>query len=230
MRRLTTYIFVTSLMPACISLAIGAPVSGNLTIVSNRADFTRAATGLTVIPFENIVGSNAFHYYPTPPGVTYSGANFTIDPLAGDGNMYVLGKNYYYANNSVLSSQQQTRGVANILVTLPKPCTAIATDYGIVNTGTMYPFTFLLSTGDSFTRVNTGGPNLEFIGFISDTPIKTIEISVPRLGDAMNIDNFTFGNAVPEPSSLALAGVSVVVGGYWRRRWWMAERNFDAPY
>jgi hypothetical protein len=186
---------------------IRAPVSANLTIIDNRADFTRAATGLTVIPFENIAGSNAYRYYPTPPGVTFSGANFTIDPLAGDGNMFVLGKNYYYANNSVLSSQQQTRGVANILVTLPKPSTAIATDYGIVNVGTMYPFTFLLSTGDSFTRVNTGGPNLEFIGFISDTPIKTIEISVPRLGDAMNIDNFTFGNAVPEPTSLFLLAI-----------------------
>src|ERR1039457_7121426 len=50
--------------------------------------------------------------------VTYSGVVFTQQAALSNGNFFIIG-GLFSADPTVLSSQEQTSGVANILVTLP---------------------------------------------------------------------------------------------------------------
>src|SRR5262249_60651793 len=62
-----------------------------------------------------------------------------------------------------------------------------------------------LSTGDVLTVPEPGRPNYAFIGFTSDVPVTSLAITITNNGNP-TIDNFTFGQAVPEPGTLTLAG------------------------
>jgi hypothetical protein len=183
--------------------ASAAPAQAALIFFGDRASFNAATTGRTVVDFEGIAPDGSFTFFPAPPGVTLSGANFSISRPASNGNLFGIGDNFYYTGNSVLSSQQSTATNDNVQVTLPGGFTAVGLDYGSFFGPT---FTFTLSTGESFTRTAPVFAGLSFIGVVSTVPITSLTVSAPP-GDVVNIDNFTFGQAVvPEPATLAVFG------------------------
>jgi hypothetical protein len=66
---------------------------------------------------------------------------------------------------------------------------------------------------------------LSFIGFVSSTPLTSIQIDMPDAPQFNAIDNFTIAvtvAAVPEPGTLALLGVSLAGFGVMRR---LRQRN-----
>ena len=65
----------------------------------------------------------------------------------------------------MLSSQLHTSGVANILITLPGPATALSLNYG---SWTGLGVTFLLSNGDTVSQVGSSGNVLGANVFRSD--------------------------------------------------------------
>ena len=158
---------------------------------------------------------------PVPPGLTVSGVRFTIDQTNDDGNLFVLGKGFYYPNNSALSSQGSTTGPNNLVIAIPgSGVTAVGMDFGSIFGTTA---TFLFPTGDSFDVPTASLPDLGFVGFTSTTPFASLTIDIPNT-DALNISSFSYGtpsaSVAPEPSGLALLGVGAVCSlGYgWRRR------------
>lgn len=213
------------LIPSVMSLvflALGTPARAGLIVFDNRAAFNALTIGRTVIDFEGIAPVGGFVSLRTPPGITLSGVNFTIDRSTSNGNLFVIGDNRYYANTAVLSSQESRLPPIsdNVLITLPEPSTAIAVDFGSFSAGRTV--TFDLSTGDTFTRTTGFFPSLEFVGLVSNKPITSLTISKPSVvgvDTVLNLDNFTFGQSVPEPSTFTLLTLgSLGLLGYARRR------------
>jgi PEP-CTERM motif len=203
-----------------VALAIvGNHAQAGLTFYTSMGGYEAATFGNTAVNFEGIASDDSFTSEPTPPGLTLSGVKFTIDHTNNTGDLYVLGPNYYYANLSALSSQLSSTGPNNMLITLPRPYTAFALEFGTFK-GSQLDFT--LSTGSTFNASTPPFPDLSFVGVTSTTPITSIQIVEPTQSDVVNVVSFSFGSAVPEPSTLTLAGIAAVCGlSYWpliRRR------------
>jgi hypothetical protein len=132
--------------------------------------------------------------------------------------------------------------------TLPKYVTAVGFDvstnpnqgaaFGIdLAGGTQFPFVNVVSVSDPFGGIaypgdpndpDPGTPNGEgyaytgFIGFTSDTPFDLIEISAccnPSTGVNYTMDNLTFGDPVPEPATIGLAGLAILGLAVTKRQW-----------
>src|ERR1017187_6535437 len=75
--------------------------------------------------------------------VTYSGVLFTQQLALGNANLFDVGP-LFSGDPAVLSSQQASFGVENILITLPSATTFFSVDYGTFNGSAV---TFLLGNG-----------------------------------------------------------------------------------
>ncbi len=144
--------------------------------------------------------------------VTYSGVTFSTQAALSDGNFFLVGTGFG-AIPPVLSSQEQSFGVANILVTLPW-----YTDYFSVNYGTFdgSPVTFTASNGATGTFGSTGSGYLtpDSVQY-NGSPINTVLITSPDF--VLNISSVTFDT--PEPGTLAMlaSGVLAAAGALRRR-------------
>lgn len=135
--------------------------------------------------------------------VSYGGVLFATNLALGNGDFYNIGSTYSGSNGpaSVLSSQQQTIGVANILITLAAPVKAFALNFDTFFGSNV---SFKLSNGDTVTLASAGNAyNLgSFFGVTDDTPFKTILLT--SSDQVLNINALNFGaavSAIPEPAT-----------------------------
>lgn len=186
-------------------------------VYTDKAVFSAAALGLTTIDFNGIAPENWLVRY-TPAVLTLSGVEFEAN-----GRMYVIDPGFYgfsYAGAGFLHVDK----TSILSVTLPAGATAIGTDYGGLFAGGGTTFSVALSTGDVFdfsTDKSIEGGSLDFLGFTSTVPISSLTFNNMPDEPAFNaIDNFVFGSAVPEPSTITLWSVFGVISGIlaWRRR------------
>ena len=210
-----------------LSLA-GPSARASITLESSLAAYSTASSGNTTVNFRSLVPDGSFVHY-TPPTMTVGGVGFAVDPSASDSNLYAVGAGMvpnYYGPGTVLSSQQASSGVNELVITLSGAYTSFAVDFNSLNvsTGGVDPLTFTLSTGDSFVATPVSGSDYMFQGVTSTNAFTSITIS-DSLGDdrgMLNLSDVTFGMAaaVPEPSSLALCGIAGLIGTAfaWRRR------------
>ena len=195
---------------------------------TNQAAFAAATNGITftTVDFEGLAPDASFIFEPTPPGVTLMGANFTIDHSTGNnGNLFAIGDGFYYAGNSVLSSQESTVVANNIVITFPATETAVSLNLGSL--GAAASWSWALSNGDTGVLSAPAFSSLSFFGLTSTTPFNTLRLTGPAANpesnDAvLNIDNVSFGAGavatVPEPASMVLVGSALVLAGARRRR------------
>jgi hypothetical protein len=159
----------------------------------------------------------AFIYFGTgDASVTYSGVTFSQQAALSNGNFFNVGF-LFSGFPAVLSSQEQTIGVPNILVTLPVFSTAFAVNYGTFGGSAV---TFLLSNGDHFTLGSTAsGYQVPDLFSVTDSPFNTILITTPNGLDALDINNI-FYTPISEPGTLAIMFGSGIFGlvGVLRRK------------
>ena len=216
----------SAVLAAAINLSTALFASAATITYTNQAAFAAATTGITLatVDFEGVAADGGFVFEPTPPGVTLMGANFTIDHSGGNtGNLFVIGDNFYYSGNSVLSSQQSTPVANNIVITLPGFETALSLNLGTL--GAAESWSWALSNGDTGVLGAPAFDTLSFFGLTSTSGFNTLRLTGPAnpaSNAAMNIDDVSFGAGsaatVPEPASLVLVGSALALAGARRRR------------
>ena len=209
---------VCALLGAVLSLScVLAPARGSVVLYTTASDYYAATTDNKTVDFTGIAPVDNYKTIAVPPGLDVGGVNFTIDTASSNGSLYVVdggfSNNFFHV--TILDSQFSSSTNDNIVITLPYAVTAAAFNFGS-NIG--LDVSFLLSTGDSFTR-GTAPQQIQFVGLTSSTPFTTIELS-QALNGGLVIQDFTFSPAVPEPTSIALVatGGLIVLGHGVRRR------------
>jgi len=217
---------ISAALAAAVTLTTAALAGAATITYTNEAAFTAATSGITftTVDFEGVAADNSFVFEPTPPGVTLMGANFTIDHSGGNGGfLFVIGDDFYYPGNSVLSSQQSTVVANNIVITLPGLETALSLNLGTLEAAESW--SWRLSNGDTGVLSAPAFDSLSFFGLTSTSGFNTLRLTGPANpsdGDAMNIDDVSFGAGtaaiVPEPASMVLVGSALALAGARRRR------------
>jgi hypothetical protein len=210
---------ITALILSC--LAPFAPAA--VVTFGDRVPFTLATTNIQTIDFEGIASpSNPFVSVNTAAGFTTAGVNFG-GRSTQNGSYYL-----YVADQTAVSPDYdwgsgdsllfESRG--HLIATLPTGITALGFDFmaeddaGSNTAGTS--FTFTLSSGEVFTSLSLVRPNRAFFGVSSDQAITSIRIETTHevRPPLPIIDNFSFGQTVPEPSTVGLllfSGIAILV-------------------
>jgi hypothetical protein len=179
-------------------------------IYTDFASWSGAVSGQATVTIPNPSSQAGYDFFGTDGNtgdgsVTYSGVTFSANPALSNGNFYNIGP-VFSGSPAVLASQEQTLGVANILITFLKPTTAFWLNFGTFDGGQV---TFSLSNGDTFSRSSTGDGYLvsDFVG-VTDKAFSSILITSPDI--VLSLNNLVY--AVPEASTwimlvLGFAGV-----------------------
>src|SRR5579863_154027 len=159
------------------------------TVYTSQASFTAATSGITIttIEFEGMAPNG--YLFEATGGLSISGVTFRIDRTQSNGNLFGIGQNYYYAGDSVLSSQESTSTNNNLVVTLPGSTTAVGFEIADFHQASI---SVVLSDGSSFSISPPAFPGFTFWGVVSTTPISSLRLTVPPT-DIINLDNFQFG-------------------------------------
>ena len=193
---------------AALALIGTAGAQASTALYSDFAAYSAAVTGLTTVTIPDEYPGTSYGNNGNG-SVTYNGVNFSQNPTISNGNFFNVGPEFSLASSAVLSSQEQTVGIPNILVSLSGSYTGFSLNYGTFNVGNV---TFLLSNGDSVTLGSVGNGYETSGGFfgVTDTTafssvLVTSAVSNPDDQNILSLNNVTFGiSAVPEPSTWAM--------------------------
>jgi hypothetical protein len=203
-----------------------APAShASLLTYPNSASWTAAVSGVTNVSIPDPGGTGSLFIGAGNASVTYGGVAFSTSATLSNGDFFAIGPGFdSSANPPILSSQQETTGTPNILVTFPSAVTAFSLDYGTFQGASV---NFTLSNGDTFSQGSTAIHNYsvpDFVGVTDTTPFTSVLITTtdPGLNNPLDLNNVSFGSlaVVPEPASLALAIIAAagLVAALRRRR------------
>ncbi len=184
-------------------------------VYTNRATWLAASSGVTNADFNGIAPSGSFIGYGSGPAVI-QGLTFTSND-----SMFVIDPAYYgfpYPDGFFNADYS----VPNLVtVDLPGSYTSVGFDFGGLFTGGASFDVTLVGVG-TFTVSATGSTQdgvLDFAGFTSTAAFSSVILSMPDVPSYNAVDNFAYGTAVPEPSSIALlgSGLFALAGGLRRK-------------
>ncbi|UPK02362.1 PEP-CTERM sorting domain-containing protein [Bradyrhizobium sp. 170] len=175
--------------------------------LATYADFSfwsAAVPGYASVAILDPTGSEGYDDFGSgTASVSYGGVLFATNAALGNGSFYNIGPTFSGSNGffPVLSSQQQSDGVANILITLAAPVKAFALNF---DTFFGSDVTFTLSNGETLTLTSAGNAyDLgSFFGVTDDNPFKTVLLT--SSDPVLNLNALNFGTAVsaiPEPAT-----------------------------
>lgn len=150
--------------------------------------------------------------------VTYGGVTFSQSAALSNGLFFNVGSGYS-GFPPVVASQQQTVGVANILVTLPQLANAITINYG-----TYYGSTVNFTLSNGFASSFASGANLYNAPNAFSSGLQSLFSTVQLTAgpaEALHIRSITFStpDGVPEPATWAMLILGfALVGGVMRRQ------------
>jgi hypothetical protein len=169
--------------------------AGAIALAFGAAALPAAAT---VVPIPDPT-PNAYIYFGNgDASVTYDNVTFSQSLALGNGNFFNVGQ-LFSGDPAVLSSQQQTAGVANILIDLPRFTKALSFNYGTFGGSSV---NFQLSNGASFTQGSTGSGYATPDLFLTTGPKAFNSVLVTSTDGVLNLNNLSY--AVPEPATWAM--------------------------
>ena len=200
------------MLAACATLGAALPARAQSLLFTDRALFQAATASLNSIDFNDQVELpatfvNYFGNQVTVSGVTFSADQglFAVNPA--------FSSDYGLGNGTALSWQREDTLPSVLSVALPRGINAVGVNFGAFES---VPFTFTLSTGETFVLGSSTTPidTPTFAGFVSAAPL--IGLTITATDFAPQIDRFEFGSgpsipSVPEPSRLALFLVGVLL-------------------
>jgi hypothetical protein len=206
-----------------IGVMLARSAQAGVTIYSDQTSFDAATTGLSTVGFNGIVPTNGFTDYSIPPGYTDpgTGTNFTF-PTASGTDINITGPDYYSFNYgfpvfpaAVVNSSGSVPAGASERITLPVSATALSLFF---TTYDALPITIVLSNGDTYVD-STSPPfgTFDFLGITDTAAFSSLTITEPTASGVL-IASLQFGTTVPEPSTLALLGISSWMLARFRRR------------
>jgi len=176
-------------------------------------------SGRTDINFEGIAPVNDSTPFGFGPGasITVGGVSFAVGPTGTDNILFVIGDGSYYPTTAAVSAQSTSNGPNDLLITLPGAFTALGFHFGDFPGST---WTITLSDGSVQSVASGGIPQLAFFGVAAPEGlgITSVDVTTPPGAFVLNIADFSYGTAVPEPSSFLLFGV-LLAGTLMHRRW-----------
>jgi hypothetical protein len=210
-----------------LQVLVGTVQAGILINTNSPAVWSAQVTGVQTEPFENV--PTGFAQYPSPPGLTRSSINYSIDRSIDTGGRMLEVSPGNYAPTAVLSMQDTPNGqFSNVLITPATPIDAFAVRHAVWR-GTQVQFTatytdsstevFLANTVFVNASVVSGATPMTYTGVTSDMLISSILIETTQTANdqfarGLNIDNFAIGDAIPEPTGACLfATVSLLIFG-----------------
>jgi hypothetical protein len=184
-----------------------ATAQEGINYINDRAAFTAASTGLTVIDFEDLAPPSGFTNYKAPKSFTTRGLDFHLSGggkfgpgfISLVGGWYYAGPIYETTTGAKLTwAPPNQPGNAYLQVMFPNGITAVATDIW-----TAQPYVSSLEVVATTTDAKTQSvtvttpqrPAGAFVGFTSDTPFSSLRFSIPRGQTGLILDNFTFGQS-----------------------------------
>lgn len=159
--------------------------------------------------------------------VTYDGVTFSQSASRSNGNFFNVGTGFSGATSAVLSSQQQTTGLPNILITLPRLAYEISISFSTFRDSNVL---FQFSNGEESLEFNEGN-NFAYVAssmlnFTSPNAFNSILLiasdGAGNLNNGLNLGQIRYSDVtggVPEPTTWAMMiGGFGFVGGKMRRR------------
>lgn len=225
----------TALLSAVLGIMLAAPATADAALVFylTRATFDAANPGLPVETFSaaNIAAGTFTSVNPPVDSTTNDGVFSPGDILPGISigtsvnTLVVLGDGAVTGTTKSVGAGQFS---ASTNLTFAPGVSAVGTDvFAAPATGPTIAETFEVSVNGASgllgsTTVSELAGAIAFFGVSSDVPITSITLHDQANNGSTFVDNIAFGTsaAVPEPGSLALAGISLLAfAGYtWRRR------------
>lgn len=185
-------------MAAALTIAVSTS-NANATAVT-YADLTSwnlAVPGYTSLTIPDPAGVFGYDFFGAgTASVSYGGVLFSTSAARGNGEFYNVGPTFIGSNGPlpVLSSQAQTIGLANILITLAAPVTAFA-----LNFDTFYGADVSFELSNGYTVTLPSGANAYdlkgFFGITDDKPFSSILLT--STDTALNLNALKMGAAVP---------------------------------
>jgi PEP-CTERM motif len=211
-------------------LAVGT-ARADYMVYTDRATFEAALSSETTETFNELGGN--IHAFPSG----LSQANGLTQPLTitGSGNYLLSGNSatfsgFYQNNGTYIIGALGSTINDGVTVSLPaNTFTAAGADVSNFTASGLVSFTGTTSQGETFSgNVSVNGADrattLGFLGVTTTSPddfITSLKFSA-QVGSNVNVvvDNVSFGQAVPEPASMALfaSGALVLGGGALLRR------------
>ncbi|HUD48240.1 MAG TPA: hypothetical protein VMR33_15515 [Candidatus Baltobacteraceae bacterium] len=199
------------------ALGFSGSVQASLTTYASDAAWSGAVGTQTTTTIPDVAPGSYVYIGQGTASVTYGGVTFSQSGTLGNGYFYNIGSGYFGNTEAVLSSQEQSIGVANILITLPSPVTAFALNLGY---GTFFggSVTFTLGNGDTFTQGSEDNVNYTTPGFAGATDTAPFTTILVTTGDeGLNINNLVTADGltspVPEPTTLISGAVMLLPFG-----------------
>jgi hypothetical protein len=230
--------FRFSMLSVFAGLALAPAYCTTITTYSNEANWAAATTaGYQTVTFTGLAPAGGDTSYNTASGVTASGVEFIGYNSAGVPGSEVVDTSAFSwyndgSGDALIESASPSTSSAPlpyINIVLPTNVTSLSLDLWTTNNPAM-SFSIAVD-GTSYTVPTVGGNTETFWGLTSDTPITSIELTVPAATPTSStealLDNFSFGaddmSAAPEAGAYLLIGSGLIGLVILRKR--MKPRN-----